>query len=372
MYDRLQTVGVCLSYDRTLDVMNIVGGHFNSQIIDIVKNQKRFRLVGDNINWNVGVHDQRLDHRSRMFHAFGSAVLVQNVSFDYLCDVAPQIHYSVAPVQLFIPSLEEISAIKEEYVAIVTKIAARHIPLFQLFKECVPKQLSRPVSEKLKEKTKVVPMPVLFKNEQYLQDVVQILDSYEVFLDEVFQEAGVTTDGVKVHIGGDQLTRDRFSGGKALRSHHIHASERFDHLGPITFELFHMLMNYMKMVYKQLYKESSTQDMGTLKSLKERLSRSSVGTNVNEHYDADKDFFMSVTDIHIVEMFLEYFGMDDEYSQPTKNQPPEFISDDERKEWLFRTVRSMLDEHIFSCTKPADDNEEELIGNPMLKFVEAV
>ena len=163
VYDRLQAVGVCLSYDRTVDVMNMVGGHFNCQIIDIVKNKSRFRLVGDNINWSVAVHDQRLDHRSRMFHAFGSAVLVQNVSFDYLSDVAPQIHYSVAPVQLFIPSVEEINAIKEEYVTIVTKVAARHIPLFQLFKDSVPKQSSRPVSEKLKEKTKVIPMPVLFK-----------------------------------------------------------------------------------------------------------------------------------------------------------------------------------------------------------------
>ena len=108
----------------------------------------------------------------RLYNPVGSAVLVQNVSFDYLSDVAPQIHYSVAPVQLFIPSVEEINAIKEEYVTIVRKVAARHIPLFQLFKDSVPKQSSRPVSEKLKEKTKVIPMPVLFKNEQYLQDVV--------------------------------------------------------------------------------------------------------------------------------------------------------------------------------------------------------
>ena len=86
----------------------------------------------------------------------------------------------------------------------------------------------------------------------HLQDVVQILDSYEAFLHNVFQEAGVNTDGVKIQIGSDQLTRDRFSGGKALRSHHMNANERFDHLGPITFELFHMLMNYMKMGFKQL------------------------------------------------------------------------------------------------------------------------
>ena len=157
VYDRLQAVGVCLSYDRTVDVMNMVGGHFNCQIIDIVKNKSRFRLVGDNINWSVGVHDQRLYHRSRMFHAFGSAVLVQNVSFDYLSDVAPQIHYSVAPVQLFIPSVEEINAIKEEDVTIVTKVAARHISLFQLFKDRVPKHSSRPVSESWKRRSKLSP-----------------------------------------------------------------------------------------------------------------------------------------------------------------------------------------------------------------------
>ena len=64
----------------------------------------------------------------------------------------------------------------------------------------------------------------------------------------------------------------------------------------------------------------------------------------------------------VVEMFLEYFGMEDELSHPTKNQPPTFVTTDERKEWLFKTVQSMLDEYLFPYTRPAVAHEEELIG----------
>ena len=60
---------------------------------------------------------------------------------------------------------------------------------------------------------------------------------------------------------------------------------------------------------------------------------------MNEHYDADKDFFVSVSDIHIVEMFLEYFGMDDEFSQPTRNVPPAFVSENEKTGVALRDSR---------------------------------
>ena len=73
--------------------MKKIGGTINDKLCDLIKLKKRFRIIGDNINWTVGVHDQRVDNRGRMFHAFGSAVIVQNVDFSYLDDDRPQRHF---------------------------------------------------------------------------------------------------------------------------------------------------------------------------------------------------------------------------------------------------------------------------------------
>lgn len=109
-----------------------------------------------------------------------------------------------------------------------------------------------------------------------------------------------------IHVGGDQLTRERFSGAKAMRVHKDDRKDRFVNLSPITFELFHMQMNFLEMSFKILYKENSVGDRGTLSHLKNIISRTNVNENINNHYDADKEYFVSVVDMYIVECVLEY------------------------------------------------------------------
>ena len=53
-------------------------------MLDILKDDKKFRLVGDNINWNNKVCDQRLGRTGKMTNAFTSTCVVQEVYFDEL------------------------------------------------------------------------------------------------------------------------------------------------------------------------------------------------------------------------------------------------------------------------------------------------
>ena len=347
VFDRLQPMGVSLSYCRSLGVVELIGGHFNDQLIDLLKQGKRFRLVGDNINWKVGVHDQRLDNTSKMMHAFGSAAIVQNIDFRHLSACSPQRPYDETPVQAFLPSVDDIEAIKHDYTILASRVAFEFIPYFKSFEDIVPNDISKPCDPKLKEKSTVIPLPVLFKNEQYTQDVVKIMEFYEDCLNDAHQKAGIDFDNKHIHIGGDQLTRIRFSEAKAIRAHHPIQRDKFQHLSPITFELFHLYMNLLQMIFKTLYSSNSVQDIGTLKSLQDRISRTNVNQNINEHYDADKDFVISVTDMYLVECFLEFFGMEDVNARPTKHIPPEFSTIDEKREWYFKVVSSMIGDQIF-------------------------
>ena len=84
-------------------------------------------------------------------------------------------------------------------------------------------------------------MPVLLRNEQYCQDVVYILEFYTNTVVDGYNKAGrQVTEETRIHIGGDQLTRERFSGAKAMRAHDNDPHDRFQCLRPISFEVSHM------------------------------------------------------------------------------------------------------------------------------------
>ena len=51
--------------------------------------------------------------------------------------------------------------------------------------------------------------------------------------------SGCELDGLKVPVGGDQLTRVRLQGAKALRAGALTPEDRFEHLEPVIVEMFH-------------------------------------------------------------------------------------------------------------------------------------
>lgn len=81
----------------------------------------------------------------------------------------------------------------------------------------------------------MISLPRLCKNEQKYAEVVNVLDSYEQLIDDIYTEAGIQVgDSSKVHTGGDQFTRERFSGAKRLRATALTSREKFQHLTPIN------------------------------------------------------------------------------------------------------------------------------------------
>lgn len=213
-----------------------------------------------------------------MQHAFGSAAIVQNIRFDHLSNTYPQQDFCTTPIQAFLPSPEDNEILIRDYTIISARVIFEHLPYFRQFRDVVPAFISQPTCPELLQKSKVIPLPVLYKNEQSYKDVVEILEFYEELVLDICQKSDKDETIFFIHVGGNQLTRERFSGAKAMRAHEDERKDRFENLSPITFELFHMQMNFLKMAFKILYKENSVGDRGTLSNLKNIISR----TNVNE------------------------------------------------------------------------------------------
>lgn len=62
----------------------------------------------------------------------------------------------------------------------------------------------------------MVTFQVLCKNEQNYAEVVDVMNSYGDHIVDIYRKANLNLDGLSVHIGGDQLTRERFFGVKRV------------------------------------------------------------------------------------------------------------------------------------------------------------
>lgn len=85
----------------------------------------------------------------------------------------------------------------------------------------------------MSSKNTVVTFPVLCKNEQSYAEVVDIKDSYEDHIADIYRKANTNLNGVRF-----QLTRERMSSAKRIRQQAATERERFVHLSPITFDFF--------------------------------------------------------------------------------------------------------------------------------------
>jgi hypothetical protein len=167
---------------------------------------------------------------------------------------------------------------------------------------------------------------------------------------------------IKIHIGGDQLTRERFSGAKSLRAGANDPKEQLKHLHPITFEMFHLHMKFLMVFCKCLYSEKSGDEVGTMKSAIDRIMRNNVDPDVRKAYDPDKDFVISFVDAYIIEMICHYFGMETNLSTPTQNIPDniEEMDNDKKMQWVLEKFGDIVDKFVWNLEKPRP--ETDVIG----------
>lgn len=316
MFDRLSPLGVTTSYSTLTSLLEIIGNNCLNCIVSEVKAGHVYRLIGDNVNFQVGKKFKRsTENDKQLFHWFGSLAITQGSNFEHLPD-APQGNARDLTNDAFLPTENDKELLKKCYVNHLSKIAIEFFPAFKKLKHSVKNIIAPEYPEVVKYKNKTLVLPVLPLNEQSYCDVVQILDSYGEIVDQIKDMSGVEIKSVQ--IGGDQLTRERFSGAKGLRAGSLRPKDRFENLHPITFELFHTAMNFLTLMYKVLMNEESL-EKGTLNSVKVRLKRSCVHMDVKNHYDDDKDFMVSFVRGYLLKAMLDYFGMREITDVPSEN-----------------------------------------------------
>ena len=322
VFDRLQPLGVCLCHERTNKVVTAVGGHFNDALVNALKAGKSFRLIGDNVNFKIDESHQRKPKEKKRGNKkqnwFASAAIVQNIQFPHLSCVAPQRNIRAMPFKEFLPGKRDQDRMTEDYAKLVLRCLAKQVTFCR---GLAPGVIRGPMSKEMTTVNQVVPLSLDPLNECSYIDDYQILRGYEDVVARTFANAGQSIR--KVHIGGDQLTRERFSGAKTnMQGLNVPPEDKYEHLNPITFELFHACMNLLNVFFSMLYKD--THDVGTLNSARIRIQRSGIDKDVTKNYDAADDFATTYIEANVIEAALHWFNMEGLDSMPERNVPDGF------------------------------------------------
>ena len=325
----------------------------------------KFRLIGDNLNFKVKTHDMRQNRQDTTKNMFASAVILQEPSQLHL-STEPKISLENLGVEDILPSAADLMTIKAHYIKIICDIAVEHVPVLRFMKDALPLNADTD-SHSMRKKTVVIPLCVLPYNEQYYEDDIKILEYYEQLVKDIFEKSYVNIENKKVHIGGDQLTRERLSETKRLRLGVNKSPGNFSTLGPITAEFFHMDMNFLeKVVFRRLYDAKSTSDLGTMKCEQLRISRTNVKADAHTAYEADQQFFVSYFKAYVVEMLLEFFGMVDVNSPASKHVPPVFETKEEIQVWITNTIGLAVDRFVLDVWRGKEIEELQPTGMKLL------
>ena len=282
-------MGFCLSHTSKIKLLDILGNHFADSAIDHVRQGNNLQGTGDNWDMKIRPHDMLSTNQNTDLHYFASNLIVERVPSANLSKTSPQKDLISLPNSTFLLSPVEAEKLREDFKVLVARILVANIPHLAFLKSIIPQHIPHKYQQEMATKSTIIPLPMQMKDEKKYEDVVDILDSYEQELEDIYIRAGVvqkpkgpeqehqgritisgesaTPDqsaahfnkidandhmkGISVPFGGDQMTRVRFAGAKDLRAGAHTAKQRFDHCSPFVSELFHTKMAYVQVKKKK-------------------------------------------------------------------------------------------------------------------------
>lgn len=187
-----------------------------------IKEGYLIKFVGDNLNWLIKVRQLRLDHKDHMRNMY--IVLAVRNRVPRPANNKPAVLPDIS-TEMFLPSTKDILSLKANLTIIVSRILCENIKALHCAAKLIPQHIYNKNSDYMSQKSEVVVLDVLDKNETSHADMISIMKTQQSYLGD---------RDITVLSGGDQLTCERQRGAKAHVMDGDTRRDRLDLLEPVA------------------------------------------------------------------------------------------------------------------------------------------
>ena len=274
----------CLSTSKKHVILDDIGQHFLDCAVHLVKAGKKFVYVVDNIDWEEKVHDMRQDYQNKSVHAVATSIVFSRVSSNQLPDNGPQKDIHKCNVREVVSmSAEELKDIQYRYRMFVARLLIEKFSELASLHSLLASEieLKHEHSDVTANKSEIMTLPILMKDEKKYSDCVDVLDQLEEWMHDIYKASGLYKEtkspatsgsvqemstqpdqprghvppaqsendplaGIKIPCYGDELTRVRFAGARHLSAGCHTAKQHLDHLYPYRIVGWHTKRSFLK------------------------------------------------------------------------------------------------------------------------------
>ncbi len=162
-----------------------------------------FKFWGDNVDKQRKVRDLRSDHQGKMLHMFSLLVGRSRTPAPELPFTGQVSKLTEVPDEFFLPKSADVEAVRNNLVVLVSRILTEYFPALAPFSKVVQKHIPHRYSAKMSQKSEVVVLDILHKNEAEHKDMLDIMTTMQDYLGENYPA------DQRVLSGGDHLTVER-------------------------------------------------------------------------------------------------------------------------------------------------------------------
>ena len=124
--------GICNGSSSKYTILDEIGDHFLDLAVELVKEEKKFVLVCDNIDWEERVHDMRSDYQNKSVHAVATTLVFDRVESNNLSDNGSQRVLKDTDMNDLVKlSSEELEHLQTRYRVFIARHLKEHFPSFK-------------------------------------------------------------------------------------------------------------------------------------------------------------------------------------------------------------------------------------------------
>ena len=216
---------MCISYPATLRLMDEVGKLHTVPIKKWIRDGTVLKFWGDNVDKQRRVRDYRSDHHGEMLHMYSILVGQSRTPALELLHTGHVADLTVVPIESFLPESGDVLAVKSN---LVSWILTQYFPALGFLGKVVPKHILHRYSKQMSEKSEVVVLDILMKNETKHKDMLDIMNTMQDYLGDSYPHDR------RVVSGGDHLTCERQIGAQRHMMDGDTSEERLEILEPVA------------------------------------------------------------------------------------------------------------------------------------------